>query len=346
MTEWLSELGMFLAQCLIVAASFAAVLLVTIKARSGSGEDKAQIRLEELNRRRRRRQQRLRLAATDAGQRKALAKRFRRAAKSRRKESDKAGDSRSTVWVLDFQGDLKASATGKLSDEISAVLDAAGEDDEVVVRLESAGGLVHAYGHAAAEMDRLRQAGLKTTVCVDKVAASGGYMMACCADHLRAAPFAVLGSIGVVAQLPNVHRLLKRHDIDVDVLTAGQYKRTLTVFGENTEEGREKFLGELDTVHDLFKQYVAERRPRLDMQEVATGETWYGTQAMDNGLIDELGTSAAYLADRMQEARVITLSLQQPQGVMERLGLSVSRGIERTAQRGLEALDASRWQKR
>ncbi|MCW4151920.1 protease SohB [Halomonas sp. 18H] len=342
MMEWLGELGLFAGQCLIVVISLAALVALIARARGGGEEDRSRLKLEELNSKRLRRQQRLQLAATDGGQRKALARRLKRDVKARKKHPT----SRSTVWVLDFYGDLKASGTSRLSDEISAVLDAAGEGDEVVVRLESAGGLVHAYGHAAAEMDRLKQAGLSTTVCVDKVAASGGYMMACCADRLHASPFAVLGSIGVVAQLPNVHRLLKRHDIDVDVLTAGQYKRTLTVFGENTEEGRDKFLDDLDTVHQLFKQHVIERRPGLDIEAVATGETWYGRQAKDMRLADEVGTSSAYLASRMNEARVITLSLQPHQGMLQRLGLSVSEGIERAALKGLEVLDASRWQRR
>lgn len=346
MNEWLGELGMFLAQLLIVVVIVALVLAVVMRARSGGGEDRSQIKLEELNARRRRRSRRLRMAASEPTVRKRLAKSFRRDDKARGKKGDGGDASRPTVWVLDFHGDIKASATGRLAEEISAVLDAASEGDEVVVRLESPGGLVHAYGHAAAEMDRLRQAGLSTTVCVDKVAASGGYLMACCADRLRAAPFAVLGSIGVVAQLPNVHRLLKRHDIDVDVLTAGHYKRTLTVFGENTEEGRKKFLAELDTVHELFKRYVAERRPELDIEAVATGEAWHGTEALPRGLIDEIGTSEAYLAERMNDARVIALSIQARRGLAERLGLSVSHGIERSVERGVEALDASLWQKR
>ncbi|MDT8893654.1 protease SohB [Halomonas sp. I1] len=346
MNEWLGEFGMFLAQWLVVVAVVALLLVMVARARSGGGEERSHIKLEELNVRRRRRSRRLRLAASEPSARKRLAKAFRRDDKARGKQGDADGSPDSRVWVLDFHGDLKASATGRLSEEISAVLDAASEGDEVVVRLESAGGLVHAYGHAAAEMDRLRQAGLSTTVCVDKVAASGGYLMACCADRVRAAPFAVLGSIGVVAQLPNVHRLLKRHDIDVDVLTAGHYKRTLTVFGENTEEGREKFLAELDTVHALFKRYVAERRPSLDIEAVATGEAWHGTEALPRGLIDEIGTSEAYLAERMNDARVIALSIQPRRGLAERLGLSVSRGIERGVERGMEALDASLWQKR
>ena len=109
-----------------------------------------------------------------------------------------------------------------------------------------------AYGLAASQMQRIRDKKLKLTVCVDKVAASGGYMMAVVADKIIAAPFAVLGSIGVLAQVPNFHRLLKKHDVDFEMLTAGKYKRTLTMFGENTDKGREKFQEDIEDTHVLF----------------------------------------------------------------------------------------------
>ncbi|MFG6137099.1 protease SohB [Halomonas sp. B23F22_10] len=346
MNEWLTDFGMFLAQLVAVVVIVALGVMVVMRSRGGESE-RTRLRVEELNGDRRRRRRRLQLAASEPGARKRLQKAFRRDDKARGKHKDDAGgDVAGTVWVLDFHGDLKASATGRFAEEVSAVLDVAGEKDEVVVRLESPGGLVHAYGHAAAELDRLRQAGLSTTVCVDKVAASGGYLMACCADRLRVAPFAVLGSIGVVAQVPNLHRLLKRHDVDVEVLTAGRYKRTLTVFGENTEEGREKFLEDLENVHGLFKHYVAERRPDLDIEAVATGESWYGQQALPRGLADEIGTSEAYLVERMKEARVVSLRLERRQPLPARLGLAVSDGVERGVERVVESLEARGWQKR
>ena len=105
----------------------------------------------------------------------------------------------------------------------------------------------------------------------DKVAASGGYMMACIGDRILSAPFAVLGSIGVVAQIPNLHRLLKKHDVDYEVLTAGEYKRTLTVFGENTDKGRQKFQEDLELTHVLFKDFVSRYRPQLDIDQVLGG---------------------------------------------------------------------------
>nr|WP_318153329.1 protease SohB [Halomonas sp. ML-15] len=335
--QWLALLG-------IVAALVAAGLALLGRAREAGGDRHRQLRIEVLNDRYRSRRQRLGLARLAPGERKRSIKAWRREEKQRRKHGEAA--LQGTVWVIEFHGDIKASATPRLAEEISALLAVAEEGDEVVVLLESAGGLVHAYGLAAAQLDRLRDAGIATTVCVDKVAASGGYMMACTAQRLRVAPFAVLGSIGVVAQLPNVHRLLKRHDIDVDVMTAGRYKRTLTVFGENTEEGREKFIEDLEGIHSLFKAYVSERRPQLDIEAVATGEIWYGSEAPDKGLADEVGTSEAYLLDRMAEARVLKVSLETRKGLSERIGLAASHGIERGVERTLEALDASRWLRR
>ena len=227
------------------------------------------------------------------------------------------------VFVLDFAGDLQASGVTALRHEVTALLSRVQPGDEVVVRLESAGGMVHAYGLAASQLDRIAQAGTRLTVCVDKVAASGGYLMACVADRILAAPFAVLGSIGGMAQIPNIHRLLKRHDIDVELLTAGQYKRTLTVLGENTDAGRDKFQRDLDATHALFKQYVAERRPDLDIEAAATGEIWLGTRALAMGLVDAIETSDEYLAARAAEgAAVYELNYRYRQSWRQRLGLA------------------------
>ena len=176
---------------------------------------------------------------------------------------------------------MKASAVSSLRQEITAILSLAEKQDEVLVRLESGGGMVHAYGLASSQLLRIRNQDIDLTVCVDKVAASGGYMMACVANKLLAAPFAVIGSIGVIAQIPNFHRLLKKNDIDFEMITAGEYKRTLTMFGENTEKGREKFAEDIEDVHVLFKDFVKEHRPALDVEAVATGEVWFGQRAID-----------------------------------------------------------------
>ncbi len=347
MNEWIAEIGMFFVQTTIVMALIGIVLLLIARTKQDKESD-LKLYIEPLNDQRRRRGRRLRLTSTLPGARKKLIKAFRTEDKKRQKAAKVHQDTplEPRVWVLDFHGDLKASQTEHFAQEVSAIIDVAAENDEVVVRLESAGGLVHAYGLAAAQLDRLRTAGLTTTVCIDKVAASGGYLMACTAQHIKAAPFAVIGSIGVVAQVPNIHRLLKRHDIDVELLTAGKYKRTLTVLGENTEEGKAKFLEDLENTHHLFKSYVAERRPEMDIDTIATGEIWYGSEALPQRLIDSVGTSEAYLVERMAEARVFSVKLEPPKTVTRKLGLAVSAGVEKAVLKTLGLIDAAGWQRR
>ncbi|QUX91432.1 protease SohB [Marinomonas sp. A3A] len=235
------------------------------------------------------------------------------------------------LYVLDFDGDIKASAVETMREEITAILSVAKSQDEVVVRLESGGGVVHGYGLAASQLQRIREANIPLTICVDKVAASGGYMMACVADKIIAAPFAILGSIGVVAQIPNVHRLLDKSLIDVELHTAGKYKRTLTMLGENTDEGREKFRQDLEDTHGLFKRFVSSQRPQLDIEDIATGDTWYGSEAIENKLIDVVMTSDAYLVSHYENAEVIQVTYKQPKGMAERLGLSFFSALEQKA---------------
>ncbi|MGO2133736.1 MAG: protease SohB [Halomonas sp.] len=347
MGDVLKELAMFSAQLVLVAVVVAIVASAVLRRRDGS-PPLGQLQLEDMNARHELRLKRLKQHVGSQETPKGWSKVTLWFGKHRgRKQADKNQDgAEAHVWVLDFHGDLKASGAGRLGKEISALLDVAEANDEVVLKLESPGGLVHAYGHAAAEFDRLKQAGISTTVCVDRVAASGGYLMACGADKLVAAPFAVLGSIGVIAQVPNIHRLLKRHDIDVELHTAGRYKRTLTLLGENDDAGREKFREDLETVHQLFKHYVAERRPALDMEQIASGESWYGSEALALGLIDELGTSEQYLAEKLKSSRVTALRLVERSSLASRLGMAVSLGMERGVQRVIESLEASGWHKR
>ncbi len=213
-----------------------------------------------------------------------------------------------SIFVVAFEGDLEASRTSNLRHEISAILTRASEKDEVLVKVESAGGLVHAYGYAASQLLRVRKAGLNLTVAVDKVAASGGYMLAVVADKILAAPFAVVGSIGVAAELPNVNRLLKKHDVDYEVITAGKHKRTLSMFGENTDAARQKFTEEIEDVHGLFKEFVVEHRKDVDVDVVSTGESWYGERALGIKLVDELQTSDEYIMDACKKAEVYEVS--------------------------------------
>jgi serine protease SohB len=246
------------------------------------------------------------------------------------------------LYVVDFDGDIKASAVETMREEITAILSVAKSQDEVVVRLESGGGVVHGYGLAASQLQRIREANISLTICVDKVAASGGYMMACVADKIIAAPFAILGSIGVVAQIPNVHRLLDKSLIDVELHTAGRYKRTLTMLGENTEEGRKKFKQDLEDTHDLFKRFVSSQRPQLDIEDIATGDTWYGSEALENKLVDVVMTSDAYLVSHYANADVIQVVYKQPKGMAERLGLSFFSALEQKAVSWIGKLTQSR----
>jgi serine protease SohB len=237
---------------------------------------------------------------------------------------DKAGpEHRSNVFVLDFKGDIMASAVEGLRSEVNALAAVATKGDEVVVRLESPGGAAHSYGLAASQLARLRDRGLSLTVCVDKVAASGGYMMACVADKIVAAPFAILGSIGVVAPVPNVHRLLDRIGVDYEDITAGKFKRTVSPFAEITDEGRKKFQEQVEDLHQVFKDWVHENRPGLDIDQVATGEHWPGKRAHELGLVNELMTSDAYLMDKLEHANIYRVSFERPRSVRERLSSAV-----------------------
>lgn len=247
-----------------------------------------------------------------------LAQQLAKEGKIRRKNNQK-------IFVLDFKGDIQASAVENLREEITLILATAKAGrDRVVVRLESPGGMVHGYGLAAAQLVRLRDAGFHLTICVDKVAASGGYMMACIANEIISAPFAVVGSIGVVAQVPNFNRLLKEHNVDFELYTAGQYKRTVTMFGENTPEGKAKFEEELQQTHVLFKHFVEKYRPQLNVDKVATGEHWYGQDALDLNLVDKLQTSDEYLLALLPQHDVYVINTRKKATLGEKLGLQAA----------------------
>jgi serine protease SohB len=239
-------------------------------------------------------------------------------------EKAREGEERPRLFVLDFDGDVMASAVESLRQEVTALLAVADKGDEVVLRLESPGGAAHAYGLGASQLVRLKEGGLKLTVCVDKVAASGGYMMACVAEQIIAAPFAILGSIGVVAPLPNAHRLLERVGVDYENVTAGEYKRTVSFLAANTDKGREKFQEQLDDVHSLFKDFVKENRPAVDIDAVATGEHWHGRRAAELGLANQVMTSDDYLMSKLDAADIYQLSYERPRKVRERLAGGVS----------------------
>ncbi len=226
---------------------------------------------------------------------------------------------RKRIFVLNFKGDVWASSVQALREEISALLPVARRNDEVVLRLESGGGVVHDYGLAASQLQRLRAKKIYLTVLVDKIAASGGYMMACVADKLLAAPFAVIGSIGVLAEMPNFNRLLKKFDIDYEQVTAGEYKRTLTVFGQNTPEAREKLADQLEDIHSQFKAFIEEHRPEIQIDKVSTGEYWHGNRALDLGLVDGLQTSDDYLLNASGKADVYEIEYKARESVREKI---------------------------
>jgi len=229
------------------------------------------------------------------------------------------------LYVLDFKGDVYANGVVGLREEISAVLSVAKKNDEVLLRLESSGGVIHGYGLAASQLNRLRQKGIRLIVSVDKIAASGGYMMACVADYIISAPFAIIGSIGVVGQIPNFNKLLKKCNVDIELHTAGDYKRTLTMFGNNTESTRNKFREELNTTHELFKNFIKEMRPSLDIDSVSNGEHWFGTMALKKKLVDKIGTSDDILISKMKDYTLLSIQYIHTKKILERFTSSLAK---------------------
>ena len=316
MVEFFSEYALFLIKTLSIAVIvlFVTGTILTMARRADPGE-RGQLRVRRLNDRFD--------AIQDSVEQQVLNKREVKTRRRMRKREEKQrrhrGDPRGRAFVVDFHGDIRASQVDSLREEINAIVSAASEGDEVVVRLESPGGMVHTYGLAASQLRRLREHKLSVTVSVDKVAASGGYMMACVAERIVAAPFAIIGSIGVIGQLPNFHRLLQKNSIDFEQHTAGEYKRTLTMFGRNTATARRKFQHDLEETHQLFKDFVAEHRPALDLEKTATGEYWFGQQALGLGLVDELRTSDDYLLALSQERDIYEVNYRTRPRLSERL---------------------------
>ncbi len=320
--DYLFQYGLFLAQ----AATIVAALLLLVGSIGGmirhAQEQLAeQLEIKNLNERYERMADILRHEMLDEHAHKSLKKQQKKEQKAKSKAAKLGSvEQRPRLFVLDFDGDIRASAVENLREEISAVLQVAQTQDEVLLRLESPGGLVHSYGLAASQLRRLRDHGVRLVASVDRVAASGGYLMACVADRIVAAPFAIVGSIGVVAQLPNFNRLLKEHHVDFELHTAGEHKRTLTMFGENTDEARNKFREEIEDTHTLFKDFLVANRDGLDLDKVATGEHWFGTRALELSLIDEIKTSDDYLLDAAKQSDIFSVSYKIRKPLSERLG--------------------------
>ena len=255
-------------------------------------------------------------------------KKFKKEEKSKKK-GDRENKAKKRIFVLNFNGDIRATAVSALREEVSAILTVANETDEIFLRLESGGGVVNAYGLAASQLMRIRERNIPLTISVDKVAASGGYMMACVANCIIAAPFAIIGSIGVLAQIPNFHKVLKKHDIEFEQFTAGEYKRTVTLFGENTDDARIKFKQEVEDIHLLFKDFIVKNRPDVDILKVSTGEHWPGLRAIEHKLVDELKTSDDYLLERSQQADIYELSYKTKKSIFEKVGFQISKSLAR-----------------
>lgn len=312
--EFIGEYGLFLAKFATVALLFV-VAAGLFTALSGRGKDESHgLSIKNINDKYRH----MSLVLNARIMPKKDFKKFVKQQKQAGKDKPPAGGGKK-IFVLDFKGNIKASGVAALREEITAILTVATDKDEVVALLESAGGTVHGYGLGASQLRRIRDRGIKLTAAVDKVAASGGYMMACVADRIIAAPFAIVGSIGVLAQIPNFHRLLKKMDIDFEQITAGDYKRTLTLFGENTARDREKFQAELEDTHALFKEFVRDNRAQVDLDRIATGEHWYGKRALELQLVDELMTSDDYLSNAARAADIYRIKYQRKKPVAERV---------------------------
>lgn len=330
------EYGLFLAKIATVVVALVIVISLISNVAQRKKHQRGELRVTRLNEQYKTMQEEIAVALLDTHQQKQWHKEQKKkekqeakAAKARAKREESAPSGKATLYVLDFKGSMDAHEVASLREEITAVLAVAKPQDEVLLRLESPGGVVHGYGLASSQLQRLRDRNIPLTVAVDKVAASGGYMMACVANRIVAAPFAIVGSIGVVAQVPNFNRLLKRNDIDIELHTAGQYKRTLTLFGENTEEGREKFREDLNETHQLFKQFVQTMRPSLDINEVATGEHWYGLQAQEKGLVDEIRTSDDLILQQMPQKEVVSVRYTRRKKLMDKFTGSAARSLDR-----------------
>lgn len=336
--EILSQYGLFLAKIVtvVVAIAVVAAFIVNLTQRK---KQRGELKITNLSEHYKDLQEEMGAALLDGPQQKlwhkAQKKKLKQEAKAAKAEAKKGivAGTKSRVWVLDFKGSMDAHEVNALREEVTAVLAVIKPQDQVVLRLESPGGVVHGYGLAASQLQRLRDKQVPLTIAVDKVAASGGYMMACVGNKIVSAPFAIIGSIGVVAQIPNFNRFLKGKEIDIELHTAGQYKRTLTLLGENTEEGRQKFREDLNETHHLFKDFVQRMRPQLDIEQVATGEHWYGSQAKDKGLVDDIGTSDDLLLGLMQDHEVLNVRYLQRKKLLDRFTGSAAESADRLLMR-------------
>ena len=327
MTEFFFNYGLFLAKsATIVAAIVTVILFLFIMAGRKQAGKSESFEVKKLNKK----YDDMAMTMNASMLQKDGLKKYLKEEKEKLKGINKKEEGqRKRIYVLNFQGDIRASAVSSLREEITAILMVATEYDEVFMRLESGGGVVHGYGLAASQLMRLRERNIPLTVSVDKVAASGGYMMACVGNSIIAAPFSIIGSIGVIAQIPNFHKVLKKHDVDFDQFTAGEFKRTVTMFGENTGEAKAKFREEIEDIHALFKDFIVQHRPDVDIVKVATGESWPGTRALERNLVDELKTSDDYLLENSKHADIYEISYVTKKSLIEKIGFQFQRLVDK-----------------
>lgn len=318
--HFLSQYGLFLLEAItIVAATLITLIgLTSLLDRNKKGNNA--LTIQKLNEKYDDISEQLNTEILD----KAALKAHKKNLKKTQKSLADSKKSKHRLYVINFKGDIQATAVENLRAEISAILLVAKPEDEIVINLESGGGTVHGYGLGASQLQRIREKNIPLTVCIDKVAASGGYLMACVADKILAAPFAIIGSIGVIMQLPNFNRLLKKHDIDYEMLTSGEYKRTVTLLGENTDKGRKKCTEELEEIHHFFKQHIAEYRPQVDVESIGTGEHWLAKKALEFKLVDDLTTSDNYLMERCTSHDVFEVTLERKKKWGEKISENVS----------------------
>lgn len=321
--DFWSEIGVFTIKTLVLFLFFAG-LFVVIAVLALKSQMKSSLEIEKLNEKMMDYEDSFKSLLLDKNE----LKDERKKAKKAKKESKDKSSSKSRLFVVDFKGDIKASQVENLREEITAILTTASDKDEVLVCVESPGGIVNNYGLAASELARVREHNIPLTVSVDKVAASGGYLMACTAHKILCAPFGIVGSIGVVAQVPNFNRLLKKHDVEYKEYTAGDYKRTVSLFGEITPKGEEKFREQLEQTHQLFKSFVARYRPQLDVQKVGTGEYWFGEQCLELKLIDQIKTSDDYILEAAKNRTVLKVKFEKKQPISEKISHMLSASIE------------------
>ena len=329
MTDFFFSYGLFLAKIATIVASIVAVVLffVFLAGRKQS-VNKDSIKVKKLNDK----YSELAMIMNANMLHKDALKKYLKQEKDKLKgivKEIKSGTQKKRIYVLNFHGDIRASAVSSLREEITAILTVATENDEVFIRLESGGGVVHGYGLGASQLMRVREKNIPLTVSVDKVAASGGYMMACVANRIIAAPFSIIGSIGVIAQVPNFNRVLKKHDIEYDQFTAGEFKRTVTMFGENTDEAKAKFREEIEDIHVLFKDFIVQNRPDVDIVKVSTGESWPGIRALEKNLVDELKTSDDYLLENSEYADIYEIKYVSKKSLSEKIGFQVQRMVDK-----------------